>query len=197
MVEFSRERERERKIGSHRVGMQRRRKEGRKEASWRLPVSAASPICLTASRVSRLQLHVLYSRVSMAFSLWYLLFGCPCPCLGTPSGSVSTRELPLSLSLFLSVSFCGEVPAPPSRRRRDKYIHRTIQRRAYLHTDGTSCVSTSAFEGAACRATRGRTRGSRATKTQTESWHREREREREREGRRVIVKPWHSGFIFW
>ena len=108
MVEFSRERERERKIGSHRVGMQRRRKEGRKEASWRLPVSAASPICLTASRVSRLQLHVLYSRVSMAFSLWYLLFGCPCPCLGTPSGSVSTRELPLSLSLSFSLSLSVE-----------------------------------------------------------------------------------------
>lgn len=139
----------------------------------------------------RLQLHVLYSRVSMVFSLWYLLFRCPCPCLGTPSGSVSTRNLPLplpfshrptlSLALFYSLFLSGGVPTPLSRR----HIHRTMQRRAYIQMERL------AFPRVHWRvqlvATR-ETRGSLATKTQTESW--------QRGGRDVIVKPrWHSSFL--
>lgn len=85
-------------IGAHRVGMQRRRKQ----------VSIFLFLSRLPSVSPRLQLHVLYSRVSMVFSLWYLLFRCPCPCLGTPSGIVSTRNLSLPLSFSFILSFSLE-----------------------------------------------------------------------------------------
>lgn len=90
---------------------------------WHLSASScfcySSPIYLTASPV-------LYSRVSMAFFLWYLLFGCPCPCLGAqPSGNVSTREL------------SREVPTQPSWHNQGwiLYIHWTMQLHAYIQME--------------------------------------------------------------
>ena len=168
------------------------RKEGRKEGS-KLASSCFCRVSHLSHRVSRLQLHVLYSRVSMAFSLWYLLFGCPCPCLRTPSGSVSARELPLPLSLCLSVCVEKCLHHPLDDGGISIFTGRYSGARTYIQMERLAFPRVHSRRVQPAGATRGRTRGSLATKTQTESWQRERERER----RRVIVKPWHSGFIFW
>lgn len=130
-------------IGAHRVGMQRRRKQ----------VSIFLFLSRLPSVSPRLQLHVLYSRVSMVFSLWYLLFRCPCPCLGTPSGSVSTRNLPLPLPFSHRPSLSRSLLFSLSLRRSAYTTLSTTyspnDAATCVHTDGTSCISTSALEGAA------------------------------------------------
>lgn len=74
----------------------------------------------------RVSCSTFFIQVSMAFFLWYLLFGCPCPCLGAqPSGNVSTREL------------SREVPTQPSWHNQGwiLYIHWTMQLCAYIQME--------------------------------------------------------------
>ena len=77
------------------------RKEGRKEASWRLPVSAASPICLIASRVSSCTFFIQESRWRSPFDIFCLdalALAYVHPLAASLRGN--------SLSLSLSVSRC-------------------------------------------------------------------------------------------
>lgn len=130
---------------------------------------------------------VLYSRVSMAFFLWYLLFGCPCPCLGAqPSGNVSTREL------------SREVPTQPSWHNQGwiLYIHWTMQLHAYIQMERLAFPRVH-WRVQACGDERGtreafaeRPKCRRGEELRIEGGGRARERERY-----VIVKPWHSSFL--
>ena len=142
------------------------RKEGRKEASWRLPVSAASPICLIASRVSSCTFFIQESRWRSPFDI-FCLDALALAYVHPLAASLRGNSLSLSLCLSVCVEKCLHHPLDDGGI--SIFTGRYSGARTYIQMERLAFPRVHSRRVQPAGATRGRTRGSLATKTQTES----------------------------